>query len=156
MINMTMNTTIVSDRPRIADTLRHSPASCARADINRLGLSTALTPGTYNIYAYHLPKAGKISGLAAPTGVGHLTFQVKTGTAEKKIATNCTQCHGNTIWHFYEGPIHAEPFDTDYCTACHDYGHPGTGDMFKNQGGTSLNGWSGFGAMPISRRVSTA
>jgi thiosulfate dehydrogenase len=25
--------------------------------------------------------------------------------------------------------------------------------MFKNQGGTSLNGWSGFGAMPIARRV---
>jgi OmcA/MtrC family decaheme c-type cytochrome len=25
--------------------------------------------------------------------------------------------------------------------------------MFKNQGGTSLAGWSGYGAMPISRRV---
>jgi OmcA/MtrC family decaheme c-type cytochrome len=80
-------------------------------------------------------------------------FQVGTPTPEKKVATNCKDCHAETIFHLTAGPIHPEPFDTDYCNACHDYGHPSTGDMFKNQGGTSLNGWSGFGATPISRRV---
>jgi OmcA/MtrC family decaheme c-type cytochrome len=80
-------------------------------------------------------------------------FQVGTATPEKKVATNCTDCHGDTVFHLTAGPIHAAPFDTDYCKACHDYGHPNTGDLFKNQGGTSLNGWSGFGAMPIVRRV---
>ena len=28
-----------------------------------------------------------------------------------------------------------------------------TGEMFKNQGGTSLSGWSGYGAMPIVNRI---
>lgn len=112
-----------------------------------------LIPGTYNIYVYYLPVAGKIAGITNKTGIGHLMFQVGTQTVEKKVATRCTDCHGDTIWHLYEGPIHAEPFDTDYCNACHDYGHPNTGDLFKNQGGTSLNGWSGFGAMPIVRRI---
>lgn len=112
-----------------------------------------LPAGTYNIYIYQIPKAGKIANLAAPTGVGHYTFQIGTKTAEKKVATNCADCHSDTTFHYFSGPIHAEPFDTDYCNACHDYGHTAPGEMFKNQGGTSLNGWSGFGAMPISRRV---
>ncbi len=112
-----------------------------------------LTPGTYNIYTYYLPTAGKIAGITNKTGIGHLTFQVKTAVAEKKVATNCADCHRDTIFHLASGPIHAEPFDTDYCTACHDYGHTSPGEYFKNQGGTSLNGWSGFGAMPIVRRV---
>jgi hypothetical protein len=113
----------------------------------------ALAPGTYGVYAYWLPVAGKIPGITNLTGLGQINFQVGTATAEKKIATNCSDCHGDTIFHLYEGPIHAATFDTDYCKACHDYSHPNTGDMFKNQGGTSLNGWSGFGAMPINRRV---
>src|SRR5262249_27866730 len=112
-----------------------------------------LTPGTYGIYAYHLPVTNKVPGITNLTGLGQINFQVGTATPEKKIATGCMDCHGDTIFHLYEGPIHAAAFDTDYCKACHDYGHPNTGDMFKNQGGTSLNGWSGFGAMPISRRV---
>jgi OmcA/MtrC family decaheme c-type cytochrome len=112
-----------------------------------------LPTGTYNIYVYHVPKSGKVTGLAAPTGIGFLQFQVGSATVEKKVATNCSDCHSDTIMHLTSGPIHPEPFDTDYCNACHDYGHASTGDMFKNQGGTSLNGWSGFGAMPIVRRV---
>jgi hypothetical protein len=112
-----------------------------------------LASGTYGIYVYHLPKAGKIATIKASTGLGHATFQIGTATPEKKIATNCTDCHGDTIFHLSGGPIHAAPFDTDYCTACHDYGHNSPGELFKNQGGTSLNGWSGFGAMPIVRRV---
>ena len=113
----------------------------------------SIAPGTYNIYVYHVPKAGKIPNLARPTGIGHLTFQVGTATPEKLVAANCKDCHGETIFHLTSGSIHAEPFETDYCNACHDYGHTAPGDLFKNQGGTSLNGWSGFGAMPIVRRV---
>lgn len=112
-----------------------------------------LPAGTYNIYAYQLPKAGKIATITNLTGVGYINFQVGTKTPEKKVAGNCASCHAETIFHFTGGPIHAEPFDTDQCNACHDYGHNAPGEWFKNQGGTSLNGWSGFGAMPIVRRV---
>ncbi|MBI2863739.1 MAG: hypothetical protein HYX94_04165 [Chloroflexi bacterium] len=111
-----------------------------------------LPAGTYGIYSYVLPVAGKVPGLPK-TGVGFMTFQVGTETEERKVATNCKDCHGNTIWHLDEGPIHAEPFDTDYCLACHDYGRTEIGDGFANQGGSSLNGWSGYGAVPIARRV---
>jgi hypothetical protein len=114
----------------------------------------ALAPGTYNIYAYQIAKAGKFPTLTNRAGIGHLNFQVGSTNIEKKIATNCSDCHGDTIYHADPAaPIHPEPFDTDYCTACHDYLHTASGDMFKNQGGTSLNGWSGFGAVPIARRV---
>lgn len=82
-----------------------------------------------------------------------MTFQMGTETPSKKVATNCTQCHGNTIWHLDEGPIHAEPFDTDYCLACHDYGRSGTGDLFSRVGGNSTSGWAGYGAKPIAARV---
>ena len=145
-----------NDLRALSDPLDFSDPMVTRTAANityQLGDVAGLTPGTYGIYLYHLPKAGKIAGLNAPTGIGHTMFQIGTATPEKKVATSCTDCHGDTIWHLKEGPIHAEPFDTDYCKACHDYGHTSTGDMFKNQGGTSLNGWSGFGAMPIVRRV---
>jgi OmcA/MtrC family decaheme c-type cytochrome len=99
-----------------------------------------------------VPKAGKVANLTAAAGIGHLTFQVGSTNVEKKIA-NCTTCHNDTIFHLTGGGVHPAPFDADYCTACHDYGHTAPGDMFKNQGGTSLAGWSGFGAMPIVRRV---
>ncbi|MBI2929297.1 MAG: hypothetical protein HYY24_26835 [Verrucomicrobia bacterium] len=143
-------------RPITADPLDFNDPMVTRTSANityQLDDVAGLAPGTYGIYVYHLPVAGKIAGLNAKTGLGHITFQVGTATPEKKVATNCTDCHGDTIWHLYEGPIHAAWFDTDYCKACHDYGHVATGEMFKNQGGTSLNGWSGFGAMPIVRRV---
>ncbi len=145
-----------NDLRALSDPLDYSDPMVTRTTTNityQLDEVAGLTPGTYGVYVYHLPKASKITGLTAASGMGYVSFQVGTGTPEKKIATNCTDCHGNTIWHLYEGPIHPEPFDTDYCKACHDYGHTSTGDMFKNQGGTSLNGWSGFGAMPIVRRV---
>ncbi|MHB8521466.1 MAG: multiheme c-type cytochrome [Limisphaerales bacterium] len=148
--------TPANDLRALSDPLDYSDPMVTRTTTNityQLDDVTGLTPGTYGIYVYQLPKAGKIPGLTNLVGIGHLMFQVKTATPEKKVATNCADCHGDTIWHLSEGPIHPEPFDTDYCTACHDYGHPSTGDMFKNQGGTSLNGWSGFGAMPIVRRV---
>jgi len=155
-VTVAAGSTPSNDLRALSDPLDYSDPMVTRSAANiiyQLDDVAGLTPGTYGIYVYQLPKAGKIAGLNAKTGVGHIMFQVGTKTPEEKIATNCTDCHGDTIWHLNEGPIHAEPFDTDYCTACHDYAHTSTGDMFKNQGGTSLNGWSGFGAMPIVRRV---
>jgi hypothetical protein len=140
----------------LSDPLDYSDPMVTRSAGNityQLDDVASLAPGTYNVYTYQIPKAGKIAGLAAPAGIGHLMFQVGTTNVTKKIATNCADCHADTIYHLSAGPIHPEPFDTDYCTACHDYGHTAPGDMFKNQGGTSLSGWSGFGAMPIARRV---
>ncbi|MBM2832674.1 MAG: hypothetical protein HW414_1726 [Dehalococcoidia bacterium] len=87
------------------------------------------------------------------TALGLITFQVGTETPDPKVATDCKQCHGDTIWHLDEGPIHAEPFDPDYCKACHDYSRYATGNGFIRTGGTSTSGWSGYGAVPISRRV---
>ena len=153
-----------NDLRALSDPLDYSDPMVTRNTTNityQLDDVAGLDPGTYSIYVYHLPKPGKITGIATPgapfqaqpVGMAHILFQVGTATAEKKIATNCQDCHGNTIFHLASGPIHPEPFDTDYCDACHDYGHTAIGDMFKNQGGTSLNGWSGFGAMPIVRRV---
>ncbi len=145
-----------NDLRPVADPLDFADPMVTRTTTNilyQLDDVAGLPAGTYNIYAYYLPVAGKVTGVSNLTGIGHMMFQVGTATAEKKVATNCKDCHGETIFHLASGPIHAEPFDTDYCNACHDYGHPNTGDMFKNQGGTSLNGWSGYGAMPISRRV---
>jgi hypothetical protein len=155
-VTVAAGSTPSNDLRALSDPLDYSDPMVTRTAANityQLDDVAGLTPGTYGIYAYQVPKAGKIPGLNAPTGLGQIVFQVGTVTPEKKIATNCTDCHGDTIFHFYEGPVHAAKFDTDYCKACHDYGHTSTGDMFKNQGGTSLNGWSGFGAMPIVRRV---
>ncbi len=111
-----------------------------------------LKAGTYMVHMYTLPIAGKFTDVAK-TANGLITFQVGTATPSKKVATNCTECHGNTIWHLDAGPIHAAPFDTDWCTACHDYSRPGTGEGYSRTGGTSTNGWAGYGAKPISARV---
>jgi hypothetical protein len=148
--------TPANDLRALSDSLDYQDPMVTRATANvtyQLDDVSSLVPGTYNVYVYQLPKAGKVTAMTAAAGIGFAQFQVGTATVDKKVATNCKDCHGENIWHLTEGPIHPEPFDTDYCTACHDYGHNAPGDMFKNQGGTSLNGWSGFGAMPISRRV---
>ena len=130
-----------------------------------------LKPGTYMIYAYVIPN-GVLAGTAdkpgpagAPnaaakalnvsrTAIGFMTFQVGTETPEKKVAAGCSDCHGDTIWHLDEGPIHPEPFDADYCVACHDYQRwSGTGDLFSRVGGNSTSGFAGFGAKPTAARV---
>ena len=155
-ITIAAGSTPSNDLRGLSDPLDYADPMVKRNTTNivyQLDDVAGLAAGTYSIYVYQLPKAGKVANMAAPTGIGFASFQIGTGTKEKKIAGGCKDCHGDTIWHLAEGPIHAEPFDTDYCTACHDYGHNAPGDMFKNQGGTSLNGWSGYGAMPISRRV---
>jgi hypothetical protein len=120
---------------------------------NLPGKFANLTPGTYFVYSYCVPSANKVMNFTNPVGLGLITFQVGTATEEEKVATNCTDCHGDSIMHLYESHIHPGLFDPDYCKACHDYSHYNTGDAFVNQGGTSTNGWSGFGAVPISRRV---
>ncbi|MBI5652749.1 MAG: hypothetical protein HZC40_20230 [Chloroflexi bacterium] len=130
-----------------------------------------LTPGTYMIYSYVIPN-GVLAGTVdkpGPTGapnaaakalnvsrtaIGFMTFQVGTETPELKVATNCADCHRDTIWHLDEGPIHPAPFDADYCKACHDYQRwSGTGDLFARTGGSSTSGWAGYGAKPTSARV---
>jgi hypothetical protein len=127
-----------------------------------------LQPGTYMVFSYVIPNgvlAGTGSGpTGAPnaaaksagfsnTGIGFMTFQVGTATPDKKVATNCNNCHGSNIWHLDNGPIHPEPFDTDYCLACHDYGRMGTGEGYSRTGGTSTNGWAGYGAKPLVARL---
>jgi len=142
-------------RPR-SDPLNYTDPAVTRTPANityQLDDVASLKPGTYMIYTYVLPVAGKVPDYKAKTGIGFLTFQVGTETPDKKVAANCTACHGNTIWHLDEGPIHAEPFDTDYCLACHDYGRSGTGDLFSRAGGNSTSGWAGYGAKPIGARV---
>ncbi len=130
-----------------------------------------LDSGTYMVYAYVIPN-GVIAGTVdkpgpagtpnaaakalnvSRTAIGFTTFQVGTETPEKKIATNCAACHADTIWHLDEGPIHPQPFDADYCVACHDYQRwSGTGDLFSRTGGNSTSGFAGFGAKPTSARV---
>ena len=113
---------------------------------------SGLTPGTYFVFALDVPKSNTVANYANPCGIGFISFQVGTTNVDKKIAT-CTDCHGNTVFHLDWAHPHPAPFDADACKACHDYSHPNVGDMFSNQGGTSQNGWAGFGAVPISRRV---
>ncbi|MDO8567641.1 MAG: cytochrome c3 family protein, partial [Dehalococcoidales bacterium] len=149
------STVPVDLRPR-KDALNYTDPSVTRNAGNityPLDDVATIKPGTYMIYSYVLPVAGKNPDYKQKTGIGFLTFQIGTETPDKKVATNCNQCHGNTIWHLDVGPIHAEPFDTDYCLACHDYGRSGTGDGFARVGGTSTAGWGGFGAKPIAARV---
>jgi len=156
-----------NDLRPVTDPLEFNDPNVTRTTTNilyQLDDVAGLASGTYCAFVYYVPKDGKVAGLTNWSGIGLKTFQVGTATAEKRIAVNCADCHGNNILHLYDtdpttgkpvrsSHVHPAPFDVDYCKACHDYGHAGTGDMFKNQGGTSLNGWSGFGAMPIVRRV---
>ncbi|MDO8716378.1 MAG: hypothetical protein Q7J73_06175, partial [Dehalococcoidales bacterium] len=130
-------------------------------------LDTAgLTPGTYMVYSYNVPvgvTAGNGTGprvtdaakaaARSREGLGLITFQVGTATVDKKVATNCTNCHGSNIWHLDTGAIHSAPFDTDYCKACHDYGLSGVGEGYSRTGGTSTSGWAGYGTKPLVNRL---
>jgi hypothetical protein len=146
-----------NDLRPVTDPLNYSDPNVTLTSSNILyqldEITTNLTAGTYGIYSYYVPVSNRVTGVRALSGIGYVPFQVGTTNIEKKIATNCRDCHANTIFHLTEGPVHPAPFDPDYCKACHDYSHPNTGEGFKNQGGTSLNGWSGYGAVPIVRRV---
>ncbi|MBI4236057.1 MAG: hypothetical protein HY688_01700 [Chloroflexi bacterium] len=144
-----------NDLRKLSDPLDYQDPSVTRNAANityQLDDVKGLPVGTYSVYVWVQPIAGKTPNVSR-VAIGFMNFQVGTETEEKKVATNCTQCHGDTIWHLDEGPQHPEPFNPDYCKSCHDYARYQTGDGFVNQGGTSTNGWSGYGAVPLARRV---
>ena len=157
-------------RPR-TDPLNYTDPNVTRNYNNvtyQLDDVAGLKPGTYFIHTYVVPN-GVLAGTGAgPTGqpnaaakalgvshegAGHLDFQVGTETPDKKVATNCTNCHGSNICHLNEGAIHSAPFDPDYCKACHDYNRTGVGEGYSRTGGTSTSGWAGYGTKPLSARL---
>src|SRR4030095_8116168 len=84
-----------NDLRALSDPLDYSDPLVTRNAANityQLNDVADLAPGTYNIYAYHVPTTGKIPGLTNATGIGHYMFQVGTKTVEKKIAVNCADC----------------------------------------------------------------
>ena len=98
-----------------------------------------LSPGTYTVWVETMP------GPAGALGDWELlNFQVGTETPEKKVGTNCTQCHGDTRMH---AGFFAVEFNTDICKSCHDYKR----QLQGKSGWTDSN--NGFGAAPIARRV---
>ena len=105
-----------------------------------------LEPGTYTAWAEtKLAPADKLGSW------GLINFQVGTATVEKKVATNCTQCHGDTTMH---SSYFAVKFDTDICKSCHDYKRQITGKSgWTNTPGTPSASNQGYGAAPIARRV---
>ncbi|MEK7777879.1 MAG: hypothetical protein AAB303_04565, partial [Chloroflexota bacterium] len=98
-----------------------------------------LEAGTYSVWAETLP--GTTGALG---GWGLVNFQVGTETPDKKIATNCTACHGDTRMH---AGYFAVQFNPDICKSCHDYKRQIEG----KSGWTSSN--NGYGAAPLARRV---
>jgi len=56
-----------------------------------------------------------------------ISFQIGTTTVEAKVAGDCITCHGDTRMHLSGAHPHNAAFDTDECSACHDYsGNYGT------------------------------
>ena len=169
VIQANVSTPAVSLRTATAPNYNDPNIARTQANISyQLLDTTGLQPGTYFVYSYTIPTgvtagsatdrglkatAAAITAKNSRQGIGFLTFQVGTATADKKVATNCNNCHGENIWHLDVGPIHAEPFDTDYCKACHDYGLSGVGTGYPRMGGTTTSGWAGYGTKPISARV---
>ncbi len=104
-------------------------------------------PGTYSLWVRTGPN---------PRAWKLINFQVGTATEEKKIATNCLDCHNTSA----QGGIHGNyEWDTDLCGSCHDYRRAAddrmAGDPVDGWGAFAASGRSnmGFGAAPISRRV---
>lgn len=53
------------------------------------------------------------------TSDAYLTIQIGTATVDKKIAGDCTKCHGTGTAPFHDAR-HAVVFNTDECISCHD------------------------------------
>ena len=107
---------------------------------------TGLESGTYTVFIQVR------KGSTGNTAVEFTNFQIGTGTEGKKVATNCTDCHGDTKMHG------SYPFNPDICKNCHDYKRTGTGYGWAGTpptgtNGTSTSGWSGFGAKPLASRI---
>ncbi len=169
VIQANVSTPAVDLRPRSAPTYNDPNVTRNQGNITyQLYDVAGLKPGTYFVFTYNIP-SGVLAGTGAgPTGapnaaakvqnvsregLGFMTFQVGTATPDKKVATNCANCHGSNIWHLDTGPIHSAPFDADYCLACHDYGISGIGEGYARTGGTSTSGWAGYGTKPLSNRL---
>lgn len=105
-----------------------------------------LAPGTYTV----MTRSRRASGLSYNFAM--INFQVGTADEEARIATNCTDCHGDTVMHGYA------PFDADACNSCHDYERQ-YGDtpigVTDGWGGSAASGRAnaGYGAGPFSRRI---
>ena len=107
-----------------------------------------LAAGTYTAFVDIRPAAGF-------GGNAFVNLQVGTATAEPKPATGCTDCHGTTTMHATSLNV---AFNPDICKNCHDYKREGTGFSWagvppKGTNGTSTSGWSGYGAMPLAKRL---
>ena len=109
-----------------------------------------VAPGTYSMWV-------RVGTSGTSNNWELKNFQVGTDTVEKKVATNCVDCHGDkkgeTGMHGLYG------WDVDICGSCHDY-RRNSPDLLA---GAAPDGWGasatsgrsnmGFGAAPISRRV---
>jgi hypothetical protein len=94
----------------------------------------AVQAGTYTVFVQG-------ANATETASVGVLNFQVGMKDEEKKVATNCGDCHADTKMHG------AYPFDPDVCKSCHDYENQLTGKT-----GWKDSNW-GFGAAPLARRI---
>jgi hypothetical protein len=150
---------VIGTLSTVADNLRttNNPAIKRSADSITYQLDdvAGLKPGTYMVDMYTNLATGKTQNGWPRSAFGFTTFQVGAETVEPKVAENCEKCHGNTVMHLNESHVHPATFANapDACKACHDYDRPGTGEGYSSTGGTSTNGWAGYGAKPISARV---
>lgn len=94
------------------------------------------------------------------TGTTPITYytelvQIKTGTEEKLIASNCKSCHDyDKRWHENAPRGDGYPFSTNYCGSCHDYKQQRGGKNAANGLPYSwLSSSWGFGAQPHSKRL---
>ena len=88
-----------NDLRSLADPFEYSDPAVTRSTGNityQLDDVKGLPPGTYSVYVWIQPIAGRTPNVSRPA-IGFMNFQVGTETPEKKIATNCTQCHGDAI-----------------------------------------------------------
>lgn len=123
----------------LRDKTKEDPRVTRTADslIYQLDDVAKLGPGTYTAYVEVAPASG-LGGWA------YQNFQVGTTTPEPMVATNCTDCHGDSRMH---ASSRAVTFTPDICKSCHDYQHQMTG---KTSWQTSQYG---FGVAPLARRV---
>jgi len=106
-----------------------------------------LKTGTYTVFA-QARKNG--SDTKTSTSVALINFQVGAEKADLQVATNCTNCHGDTKMHG-SYPFALAP---DICKNCHDYKRQITGRSgWTNAPGTAAASNQGYGAAPIARRV---
>jgi OmcA/MtrC family decaheme c-type cytochrome len=97
-----------------------------------------LKPGTYTVFV-------EVTHSKPLGGWQFVNFQVGTETAEKKVATNCTDCHGDNRQH---PEFFAVKYDTDICKNCHDNER-----LSQIVGWNVPGGWNGYGAQPLVRKV---